>query len=115
MAARFDELDAWQLANELKLGVYRLTDAGSVTRDFDFYDQLRDAAASAPSNIAEGFGRYKPPQFRHFLDIAIASLTETANHLRDGVDRKHFTVNEIGPLLRLAARARGASIGLKVT
>jgi four helix bundle protein len=113
MARRFDQLDAWQLANELKLGVYKLTESGSVTRDFDFYHQLREAAASGPNNIAEGFGRYKPPQFRQFLDIAIASITETSGHLRDGVDRKHFTTQDISPLLRLAARARGAAIGLK--
>jgi four helix bundle protein len=114
MAKRYDELDSWQLANELKLGVYRLTEFGSVTRDFDFYHQLRASAASGPSNIAEGFGRYKPAQFRQFLDIAIASLTETTNHLRDGVDRKHFAVEDISPLVPLAARARGAAIALKI-
>jgi four helix bundle protein len=84
MAKQYDQLDAWR--------------------------QLRESAASGPSNIAEGFGRYKPAQFRHFLDIAIASITETANHLRDGVDRKHFTVTDLAPLLTLAARARGAAI-----
>ena len=113
MARTYDELDAWQLANQLKLGVYTLTETGSVTRDFKFREQLRDAAASGPSNIAEGFGRYRPAQFRQFLDVAIASLTETSNHLRDGVDRKHFSGADIGPLLRLEARARGAAIALK--
>ena len=112
-ARTFDELDAWQLANRLKLGVYALTESGSVTRDFKFCDQLRDAAASGPRNIAEGFGRYKPAQFRQFLDVAIASLTETSNHLRDGVDRKHFTTRDIEPLLPLAKRAAGAALGLK--
>jgi len=113
MARSYDELRAWQLANELKLSVYKLTQTGSVTRDFKFNEQLRDSAASATRNIAEGFGRYKPAQFRQFLDVAIASLAETSNHLRDGVDRKHFNRDDIDPLLRLAARARGASIGLK--
>ena len=113
MARRLDELDAWQLANELKLGVYALTESGRVTRDFKFCEQLRDAAASGPRNIAEGFGRYKPPQFRQFLDVAIASLMETSNHLRDGVDRKHFTTKDIAPLLPLAKRATGAALGLK--
>ena len=115
MAKHFDELDAWHLANELKRGVYKLTESGSVTRDFDFYNDLRDSAKSAPSNIAEGFARYAPPQFRHFLDIAIGSLSETVNHLGDGVDRKHFTAGDIAPLLPLAARARGAAIALKVS
>ena len=35
-----------------------------------------------------GFAGATVPQFRQFLDVAIASLTETSNHLRDGVDRK---------------------------
>lgn len=115
MAKSFDELDAWQLANELKLGVYKLTESGSVTRDFDFCNDLRASAKSAPSNIAEGFARYAPPQFRHFLDIAIGSISETANHLRDGVDRKHFTDRDIATLLPLIARARGAAIALKAS
>ena len=92
MAKSYDELDAWQLANELKLGVYKLTESGTVTRDFDFYHDLRRAAASGPNNIAEGFGRYKPPQIRQFLDIAIASLTERSGHLRDGVEAAMFPV-----------------------
>jgi hypothetical protein len=36
MARTYAELDAWQLANQLKLGVYALTETGSVTRDFRF-------------------------------------------------------------------------------
>jgi four helix bundle protein len=39
-------------------------DSGGVIRDFRFRDQLRDSAASAPSNIAEGFGRYEPAEFK---------------------------------------------------
>jgi len=113
MAREYDELDAWQLANDLKLRVYALMESGTVTRDFKFCEQLRDAAASGPRNIAEGFGRYRPAQFRQFLDVAIASLTETSNHLRDGVDRKHFAPRDIAPLLPLAQRARSAAIGLK--
>jgi four helix bundle protein len=113
MGARsFDELDAWKLANELKLGVYRLTDSGAVVRDFRFRDQLRDSAASAPSNIAEGFGRYEPAEFRRFLRIANGSLVETSNHLRDGVDRNHFSSKDIEELLRLAKRASAATTGL---
>jgi len=113
VARTLDELVAWQLANDLKLGVYRLTESGTVLKDFDYRDQLRDAAASAPRNIAEGFGRFEPAQFRSFLNIAIGSIYETSHHLRDGVDRKHFTLSDIAPLLVLARRASSASIGLK--
>jgi four helix bundle protein len=111
-ARTFDELDAWRLANQLKLGVYALTDSGSVTRDFRFREQLRGSAASGPSNIAEGFGRYEPAEFRRFLRIANGSLVETSNHLRDGVDRRHFSQTDIEELLRLAKRASAATTSL---
>ena len=104
-AHHFEELDAWKLANELKLRVYQLIDRPAVARDFKFRDQITDSAASAPRNIAEGFGRYEPLDFRQFLRIANASLYETSNHLRDGVDRRHFTGKEIVELQLLANRA----------
>ena len=111
-ARSFDELDAWRLANQLKLGVYALIATGAVTRDLRFCDQLRSAAASAPGNIAEGFGRYEPAEFRRFLRIANGSLVETSCHLRDGVDRKHFASSDIDDLLRLAKRASAATVAL---
>jgi hypothetical protein len=57
MGARsFTDLHAWQLANELKRGVYGLIDSTRARHDAKFSDQIRDAAASALRNIAEGFG-----------------------------------------------------------
>jgi four helix bundle protein len=41
------------------------------------------SARSAPSNIAEGFGRFRPREFAHFVRIARASLLETLNHLSE--------------------------------
>jgi len=61
LAARsFTDLDCWKLATDLKLGVYALIKSGDAARDFEFRNQIRNAAASAPRNIAEGFGRYQP-------------------------------------------------------
>ena len=108
----YKELDAWRLANELKIGVYRLIAASAAERDFRFRDQLRDAAASAPRNIAEGFGRYLPRDFSQYLRIANGSLMETSNHLEDGCDRGYFTPRDVEPLLVLAKRASAASTRL---
>jgi four helix bundle protein len=109
MGARsFTELDAWQLANELKRGVYGLVDSTRARHDQKFCDQIRDAASSGPRNIAEGFGRYQPREFSQFLRVANGSIMETSNHLLDGVDRKHFTQENIDPLLALAKRASAA-------
>jgi four helix bundle protein len=111
-ARSFTELDAWQLADELKRGVYALVDSTRARADLKFSEQIRDAASSAPRNIAEGFGRYKPKEFSQYLRIANGSLMETSNHLRDGVDRRYFTQPQIDPLLVLAKRASAAVTGL---
>ncbi len=111
-ARSFTELDAWQLANELKLGVYVLIRSGDAQRDFEFRDQIRNAAASAPRNIAEGFGRYLPRDFSQYLRIANGSLMETSNHLQDGCDRGYFKAADIEPLQTLARRASAAVTGL---
>jgi len=59
-ARRYEDLDAWQLADELKREVYALIASGPVVRDVKFCDQIRDSAASNARNIAEGFGRFRP-------------------------------------------------------
>ena len=108
----FTELDAWKLSNAVKLGVYDLIREGKAARDLEFRDQIRNAAASAPRNIAEGFGRFRPREFAQYLRIANGSLMETSNHLRDGVDRGYFTQAQIDPLMVLSRRASAAATRL---
>ena len=113
MGARsFTELDAWKLANELKLGVYGLIQSDQVKRDLEFRNQIRNAAASAPRNIAEGFGRYQPKEFSQYLRIANGSLMETSNHLQDGKDRGYFKSEDVDRLQILARRASAAVTAL---
>jgi four helix bundle protein len=107
-AKHFRELICWQLANELKIALYQLADAPNVQRDLRFRDQLRDAAASGPRNIAEGFGRRTHREFAHFLDIARGSLMECQNHLQDAVDRGYLQPARFTPLDALAKRTCGA-------
>jgi four helix bundle protein len=108
----FTELDAWKLANELKLGVYDLIQSDQVKRDLEFRNQIRNAAASAPRNIAEGFGRYQPREFSQYLRIANGSLMETSNHLMDGKDRSYFKSEDVDRLQVLARRASAAVTAL---
>jgi four helix bundle protein len=109
---RFEELDCWQLANELKLGIYDVLNRPHIKIDRDFCEDFRDAAKSAPSNIAEGFGRRTDPDFAHFLDIARGSLNE-CNHLGDARDRNYINEGERSALDSLTCRAVGAVAGLQ--
>jgi four helix bundle protein len=77
---RFQDLVAWQLAEELRRRADTLCEKPEVKRDFRFAAQLKDAAASAPANLAEGFGRHFHPEFARFARIARASELEVMNH-----------------------------------
>jgi len=111
-AKSYQDLVAWQLAYELEREVFALTAMGRVAKDLRFCDQIRDASASAPRNIAEGFARFRPADFARFLTIARGSLTETHHHLRSGRDRGYITPTEHDRLSRLAGRAAIATTRL---
>ena len=87
-AKRFEDLRAWQAARAFKLGVYELLDAGLLSAHPRLESQLREAAAGAPSQISEGYGRFDPADFARFVKMARASILECRNHLQDGVDRR---------------------------
>ena len=111
-ARRYEELVAWQLANELKQKVYALVDRSTARDERRFCDQIKDSAASAPRNLAEGIACYRHPEFARYVRIAKASLTETHNHLGDGVDRRHWSPQDAEPLKQHANRAVGACVRL---
>jgi hypothetical protein len=59
-AKDFTELIAWQRADDLERFVLEIVKRPSLARDIDYCRLTADAAASAPRNIAEGFGRFAP-------------------------------------------------------
>ena len=103
-ARRPEELEVWQLADELKREVYALVKDGPAARDFTFRDQIRDSAASSTKNIAEGFGRFHPGEFARFMEFAVASAMETRDSLKDGIDRGYFIPERVATAQRLAER-----------
>jgi four helix bundle protein len=102
---RFEDLDAWQVADELRQEVYALTATGPASQDFKFCNQIRDAASSATRNISEGFGRFHPKDFAHFMDFSIGSVMEIQDCLRDGVLRQHFTDDMVRKAQSLTVRS----------
>jgi hypothetical protein len=62
---RFEDIAAWQGARSLVKAVYHATEQGAFARDYALRDQMRRAAVSIMSNIAEGFERNSDKEFRH--------------------------------------------------
>ena len=102
---RYEDLEAWQIADELKREVYALTETGPASTDFKFRGQIRDSAASSTRNIAEGFGRFNPGDNARFVEISVSSTMETKDSLKDGVDRGHFTPERVLRAQQLAERS----------
>jgi four helix bundle protein len=90
-AKTYQDLRAWQAARTFKIDIYRLTEVGTLSGDGRLCAQLREAAAAAASQIAEGFGRFDPADFARFVKMARASIIECQNHLVDAVDRTHIS------------------------
>ena len=92
---RFEDLEVWQAARCLSGRIYALTRQNPFRQDEGFCDQIRRAAVSIVSNIAEGFERRSSNQFLHFLDIASGSAGEVRAQLYlaldlDYVDHSRF-------------------------
>ncbi len=113
VAKDFTELLAWQLADELDRFMGDVVRRPCLARDFDFCRQAKDAAESAPRNIAEGFGRFAPKEFAQFLRIAIGSEYETRNHILKAAAVGAISGAERDAAVRLTRRALTAAIRLR--
>lgn len=81
MIASFTDLKVWQVSHKLVLLVYKATDTFPSSEQFALSSQLRRAASSVTSNIAEGYGRTSEKDKEHFYIMASGSLYEVKNQL----------------------------------
>lgn len=114
----FEEIQAWQKAYEVTLGIYRITGEGAFSKDFGLRDQIRRASVSIMANIAEGHGRKSNQEFANFLNIARGSAHEVQSHLhiavglgylaKDDFERLYASISEISKMtFSLAKYLRG--------
>jgi four helix bundle protein len=75
----FEDLVAWQKAQDLAVIVYKSTHQFPTQEKFALVNQIRRAASSVSANIAEGFGKRTLPDKKQFYTIAYGSLLETKN------------------------------------
>jgi four helix bundle protein len=81
MLRSFRELTVWQKSMKLATGIYRLTQGFPREETYGLTSQLRRAAVSIPSNIAEGHGRSGIGEYKQFLWIARGSNFELQTQL----------------------------------
>ncbi len=72
----YKKLFVWQKADQFAFEIYSLSKSFPRNEIFGITSQLRRAALSIPTNLAEGQGRQGKKEFRHFVNIALGSVTE---------------------------------------
>lgn len=92
----------WRAAFDLSLGLYRVSSTGALARDFGLKDQMRRAAVSVLSNIAEGFERNGDREFSQFLYLAKASCGELRAQLHLSRGLEYLDEDAFRDLLRKA-------------
>jgi four helix bundle protein len=113
MGTGFKQLKVWAEARDLAVEIYRLSSAGPLTKDFSLRDQLRRAAISIPSNIAEGDERDTDKDAVRFFYIAKGSVAELRTQLEIAMRVSLITLEQFAPLEArsvLVAKMLGALI-----
>jgi len=109
----FEDLIAWQKARELTRVVYRTTSAREFNKDYGLKDQMRRAAVSMMSNIAEGFDRGGRAEFHQFLVIAKASCAELRSQLYIAFDAGYIDAGHFKQLVLLNQEVSRIIAGLR--
>lgn len=97
-AKNYRDLIVWQDAIKIAKLVYKLTEKFPKHENYALADQLRRAAVSVPSNIAEGQARKAPGDFRRFLHIALGSLAEVDTQLILAQEFGYLSREDINPM-----------------
>lgn len=108
----FTDLEAWKEGHKLVLRVYEATRAFPKEEQFGLVSQMRRAAVSITSNIAEGFSRSSYREKAQFYFHALGSLTELQNQLLIARDVQYLTSGECGELMAQSSLVQKLTKGL---
>ena len=112
---KFEDFIAWQKARKLTQQIYKATNLPGFSRDFGLKDQIRRAAVSIMSNIAEGFERGRPSEFHQFLSIAKGSCAELRSQLYVAVDVGYISDSQFKQLMFAASETGQVVGGLRIS
>ena len=101
---RFEKLDVWKLSQEFSVDICRLSLKFPQYEIYALGNQMRRAAMSVPSNIAEGTSRFSTREQIHFIEIAYSSLMEVITQLFAARDLNYIEATDTTELLEKAHR-----------
>jgi four helix bundle protein len=102
----FRDLKVWQKSHELTLEVYKVTNKFPKSEIYGITSQLRRAASSVPTNIAEGCGRGTENELKQFMQIAMGSTSELEYLLMLSKDLGYLTVEAYNSLQTRVTQAK---------
>ena len=108
----YKDLRVWQQAIDLALGTYRATETFPKHEVYGLSQQMRRAAVSIASNVAEGKGRWSDKEFRQFLFHARGSLVELETQILIAKGLKYLPESQAEQLLNDAAEVSRILSGL---
>ena len=109
----YRKLVAYVKACEIRRNVYRLVKIFPKEEQFALCDQMRRAAVSVTSNIAEGMARYSNKDKVRFLEISFGSLMEVMSQLEVALDEGYIDSTEFGNMETLVAETARVLSGLQ--
>jgi len=95
----FRDLRVWQKSIDLVEDVYRVTELFPKQEVFGLCSQLRRAAVSIPSNIAEGHAREHLKEYLHFLSVSLGSLAELVTQLEIATRLSYLSKEKLNQIL----------------
>ena len=110
---RFEDLIVWQKAMSLAEEIYKATRQGEFAKDWGLKNQIQRAAVSIPSNIAEGYGRYRAADFKRFLTMANASAYEVRSQIQLAARLGYLGALEAEMIVKRCEEVSRMLIGLK--
>lgn len=107
------DLKAWQLAMDFVVMVYAITRSFPRDELYGLVSQLRRAAVSIPSNIAEGYGRHSAKELHRFLNNALGSLLEVETQIELSERLGYVKANEAMAAIQQSNRLKQVLQGLR--
>jgi four helix bundle protein len=110
MAKKVEELQCWQLADQLRSEVIAICAQKSVSVHFKFCAGFTEAAGSVCHNISEGFARYHSAFIVQFFNYALGSLGEVEDYLKESVERSFISNERFLKGVELCEHTRATSL-----